>query len=125
MPIDLQDFPAINNHQLGFDDNVMEDFLGKYQEEEVLRRLERLREWMQQANLLNHYGVLLTPVLIEHLIQPRDFEELLARTGSARLTNTGRPRRHRRPRATRPGVSALRHGVDQRAHARGDHGDVS
>jgi len=78
MPINLpEDFPAINNHQLGFDDNALADFRDKFGEEEVVRRLDRLKQWLQHANLLNHYGVILTPVLIEHLTQASDFEALL------------------------------------------------
>ena len=78
MSIDLsKNFPAINNHQLGFDDNVVEDLLNRYPEEEIIRRLELLNRWMRQANLLNHYGVILTPVLIEHLTHPGDLEPLL------------------------------------------------
>ena len=43
MSIDLsKNFPAINNHQLGFDDNVVEDLLNRYPEEEIIRRLELL-----------------------------------------------------------------------------------
>lgn len=73
----LNDFPAINNHQLGFDDNVVEQLLRGYPEEEVISRLEQINRWMQQANLLNHYGVILTPVLIQHLNQPGELKPLL------------------------------------------------
>jgi hypothetical protein len=77
MPIDLEPFPAINNHQLGFDDKAVERFLGADPKDEAGSRLERLSRWMQASNLLNQYGVLLTPLLIEHLSQPDDLDGIL------------------------------------------------
>lgn len=97
MNIDLARFPSINRQQLGFDERTVGRILIDRSEEEAIRWLERLNGWMQQANLLNQYGVVLTPVLIEFLASPESLEDLLGkleqlqartRAGMFKLNNT-------------------------------------
>lgn len=55
--------------------------LAEHDEDKVVRRLDRISAWMQQANFLNQYGVVLTPALISYLAISDDLENLLSELG--------------------------------------------
>ena len=66
-------------------------FMENLPKEEVERRFARLGEWMATINNQNHDGVVLTPVLTDHLAQPGDFEALLGELDRLRAeTRKGR-----------------------------------
>ncbi len=96
LSIDLEKYPSIRNQQLGFKRKALDTLLGEYGADEAVRRLERINAWMQRANLLNQYGVVLTPVLSKYLAGPGDLDDLLTaleryqsetRAGRFRLDN--------------------------------------
>ena len=75
----------------------LEQFLDNLPEEEALRRLARLGEWMDEVNVwINHDGVILTPKVTGYLSGKKDLESLLGeldrlreetRNGRFRISN--------------------------------------
>ena len=64
--------------RLDLDVELIEPFLKSFPKDEVMRRFDRLGEWMDKVNIwMNYDGVILTPSLAEHLSQKADFESLL------------------------------------------------
>ena len=55
----------------------IELFLVHYSPEEVLRRFEKVHEWMGRYHKTNHDGTILTPALVEYLAQNEEIEVLL------------------------------------------------
>lgn len=89
--VDIERYPSIKNHQLGFQQGAIESLLANHGEDEVRRRLEGINAWLQQANLLNQYGVVLTPVLSEYLARPEFLKALLGALDYLRVeTRAGR-----------------------------------
>jgi hypothetical protein len=77
--------------KLDLDVGQVEHFLENHSKQEVLRRFERLAEWMSGVNDQNHDGVFLTAALVRHLAQPSDFEGLLVELDHLRAeTRRGR-----------------------------------
>ena len=66
-------------------------FLRELSNEEAMRRIERLAQWMAVVNGQNHDGVLITPFLASYLAGPGDFESLLGEVDKLRAeTRAGR-----------------------------------
>ena len=60
------------------DTETIEPFLKVYPPEEVVRRLDRLEVWLARYHMTNHDGTILTPPLLDFLLQDADFESLLS-----------------------------------------------
>ncbi len=70
-------FQEQRRFQIKLDVEQIELLLRSLSKEEVMRRFERLAEWLAEVNGQNHDGVILTPVLVNHLSRQEDFESLL------------------------------------------------
>ena len=76
----------------------IELFLAHYSPEEVLRRFEKVHEWMGRYHKTNHDGTILTPALVEYLAQNEEIEVLLEALDRRRTdTRKGRFRCADRP----------------------------
>ena len=63
--------------QLGLTPNHIAQFAEIHPKDEVHRRLEKIVGWLAEVNSQNHDGILLTQMIVNHLSQDSDFDELL------------------------------------------------
>ena len=89
--IQLRFFRAPARFPLKFGVEEIHLFLAGHPKADVLRRFERLAQWMSSVNRQTHDGVMLTPVLNRYLAGPGDFESLIGELKRLRLeTRAGR-----------------------------------
>jgi hypothetical protein len=89
--IQLRLFRAPARFRLKYGVEEIQLFLARHPKTDVLRRFERLAQWMSSVNQQTHDGVMLTPLLNKYLAGPGDFESLIVELNRLRLeTRAGR-----------------------------------
>ena len=82
---------AADEHAVRIEVDDIELFVERLEIEEVIRRFERLEEWMREDNPNTHDGVDFTPVLAEFLSRPSHFEDLINEVDRLKVeTHNGR-----------------------------------
>ena len=76
--IGMHRFNLIQRFHVTFDVAQIELFLKNFPKTEVLRRFEKLEQWMGKYHKTNHDGTILTPPLFSFLSKDSDFDSLLA-----------------------------------------------
>ena len=76
--IGMQPFGQVSGMSLGLDVPELERWLSRHSPREVLRRFEKLEEWMGRYHKTNHDGNFLTPLLLRYLAAGGDFDARLA-----------------------------------------------
>ena len=89
--IGMHRFNLIQRFHVTFDVAQIELFLKNFPKTEVLRRFEKLEQWMGKYHKTNHDGTILTPPLFSFLSKDSDFDSLLTELDRYRAdTRNGR-----------------------------------
>ena len=76
--LEMRDLVAtVERLKLNLTTDQIEQFIKNHSTDETQRRFEKLADWMAQVNSQNHDGVILTPVITDHLAGDSDFDALL------------------------------------------------